>query len=252
MTVIRSKPGELKTLALKSEVVISTNRGQLIASSWPRKRGKPTNPVTIEQNEWLTWSARALPYAASVEWEGATAAAKGTGLYPRDILTLAASGKLYDVVTPEGQVLTRTEDRLEMLVFNGAILKLTANIAIGSAGFTYPAWPVPVRDTFGFWDAGAPDRLTIPVGVDVIELFWGGRINGGANFSYVSICENAIGGIEGLVEKQKTGFQSFAESTGPILVAPGDFFRAGHLASAATTLQADGSTFFKLNVLESS
>ncbi len=251
MTVIRSKPVPLGKLALRKELVLTTQRGQLIATSWPRKRGKPTAQVTIEQNAWLKWTARALPYAASVAWDTATKAAKGTGLYPRDILTMAATGRLYDIVTPDGQVLTNIEEKMEFKVFNGAILELDSNVTLGGGATVFVNWPLPVIDTFSFWSAGTPDRLTIPTGVTVVQLTVGGRaIGAAATRFFTSINDNL--GIN--VANQHTsggGTKVCNASTGPLNVRGGDYFRAGFLVDATMTLDSSQRTFFSIEVLES-
>lgn len=251
MTVIRSKPVPLGKLALRKELVLTTQRGQLIATSWPRKRGKPKAQVTIEQNAWLKWTARALPYAASVAWDTATRAAKGTGLYPRDILTMAAAGKLYDIVTPEGQVLTTIEEKMEFKVFNGAILVLDSNLAMAGSVPLRPNWPLPVIDTFSFWAAGSPDRLTIPTGVTVVQLTVQGRAIGAPTTRFFASIQDSAGINVASQAESATGTKECNCTTGPINVRGGDYFRASYLVDVAMTLDSSQRTFFSIEVLES-
>ncbi len=252
MTVIRSKPVPLGKLALRKELVLTTQRGQLIATSWPRKRGKPTSPITKAQNGWLKWTARALPYAASQAWDTATKAAKGTGLYPRDILTMAAAGTLYDIVTPDGRLLTRTDDQLEDRVFQGAILELTLDFNIGGGLPVVINWPLPVIDTFGFWNAGNPDRLTIPVGVNVVELACGSLLNSGISERFIIDIRDQTNNVVARATSESLGAQGTSTTTGAISVIPGDWFNMQCTTGSARSLLGSQRPFFTLNVLGAS
>jgi len=69
--------------------------GRLIASGWPRKRGRPTSDL---QQAWVDRFARDAELSKFADpWtrEQAECLAKGTGWYWRDVLTSGMNGKLW-------------------------------------------------------------------------------------------------------------------------------------------------------------
>jgi len=124
-------------------------RGQIIAASWPRKRG----PVTsVFQGVWvehfkclafLTKVPEGRSFAQAQEW------AKGTGWYYRDVFSAAAVGKL--LVEP-GQVRVTTPT---VYLQRTSVEALVANVT------EEVTWETPRWDNNSFWSASTnPKRIT--------------------------------------------------------------------------------------------
>lgn len=250
MTVIRGNPADLKTPALRREIVVKAVNGQLVASKWPRKRGPPTSPAQIEAVEWLKWSARIFPYIDGLSMDQAIDWTKGTGLYPRDLVTMALKGNLAEMVFEDGSTVKGRTEELECLVFNGAVLELDADVVLAASVVLAPVWPLPVVDTFSFWNAGIPTVLTIPTGVSMVQLTMGGRISSGALNGYLGFITDKAGSVVAMQESQAVGFQSVTVNTGPMPVRGGDFFTANFLSVLSRTLRSTDRPFFSLQVLE--
>lgn len=79
-------------------------RGIHVAAKWPRKRGRPTN-----WRQW--WTVQQFAYAAKMaanpepmSYETARFLTEGSHWLPRDVLTMAAVGKFYEVYLPDGSL----------------------------------------------------------------------------------------------------------------------------------------------------
>lgn len=230
--------------------MVDTVRGRLRIRKWPRKRGRPKHPFTRLWNDWFkdaNWIAKRADGHAQA---AAIALTKGTGLYPRDIMLRAMSVGLIDLVDGDGTLIQNRERRLGPMDFQGALLRLTANQFIGSGAEHAPDWPLPVVDTFGFWSVGAPTLLTIPAGVEIVQLFAGG-------VSTVSTTQRMVGlfrrdGAELLAQINVTavGTATISWATGPIVVAEGETLEARYFFASGNTLSGAGGTFFGLQVLQ--
>jgi hypothetical protein len=100
---IEGWPGKGKRPALGGKIIYQTDRGQLKAQSWPRKRGKPKSPITRAQNEWFRQANLLAKYAPSDDQWMSIAVAKGSPWYPRDLLMSAMKGRLFEVLIIDGQ-----------------------------------------------------------------------------------------------------------------------------------------------------
>lgn len=249
MTTIRADPRKQRFPALSGRLILYARRGQLIVQAWPRKRGRPKSPITREQNEWFTAVNRLAKRCDPGQQKIAIEATKGTGLYPRDLLIALMAGGMVEPVYPDGSVVKAGRYFRKKIMFQGAILGLTAPQAMPANTIVTFLWPLPLVDTAGFWNVAAPTRLTIPAGIDVVELFAGWAAVGGAgtNRNLALIYKN--GGLARAINWQSILDPNDAVASGPLIVAEGDFFEAKGLYGAATNAIGNERTFFSLNVL---
>lgn len=179
----------------------------------------------------------------------AIAMTKGTGLYPRDLLMRQMSGGIYDIFDENGRNYQVRQRFTETVVFQGVILELTASLSLPSGVGVFPDWPLPVLDTAGFWDLLNPKFITIPAGINVVELFAGATTTG-----TTALFEAAIFAAVLPLPAESTGqgFNVNAKNaiTGPITVNPGDQFRVRFTSSNANATRTDRRAFFALNVLD--
>lgn len=85
------------------KVVVRVSAGTAIIQAWPRKRGRPRNPITIEQNLRFKEANILAKYAPSDDQWMAIEVAKNGPLYPRDLLMSAMFGRLFETITVDGR-----------------------------------------------------------------------------------------------------------------------------------------------------
>jgi hypothetical protein len=108
------KPGETFPLAgairARGRFVIRSLNGQAIAQAWPKRRGKPKSARQLAWVNHFSCLAQLTKFPHPSQYDLAKELAKDTGWYYRDVLTVAANGKLYftegaeKVTTPTARV----------------------------------------------------------------------------------------------------------------------------------------------------
>ena len=249
MTRIKADPRRQRFPSLSGKLILYDDRGQLVARSWPRKRGRPKSKWVRVQNAWFKEAGRLVKHAPASQQLLAMNATRNLGLLWRDVLTRTISEGIFDFTLPDGRLIQHRRPFLENVVFQGAILKLTSPFSLPAGVRTTIEWPLPVLDTFGFWDPAQPTRLTIPPGPDVVSLSagWVSTLDLGTNLTNLLIRKN---GLEVSRQAQtETGFPGCGVGYGALDVVAGDFFDVAIFTSKATAAQVNERTFFTLNVL---
>lgn len=249
MTSTRADPKKQRFPSLYGKLVIDTIRGQLRVRSWPRKRGTSKSAAVRSQNDWFKNAVRLAKFAPASQQKVAIEAALGTGLYPRDLLINAQSGGMFDIVLPDGRVLTSQKPFLEEVMFLGAILEQDTIQALPGAAYTSLTFPLPVIDTTDFWNVAAPTRLTVPAGVEVVNVMGGWKRDGlTLNGTQVaSIRKNGV--FIARFPTNVNGWPGGYVSTGPRAVVEGDWFDFQVFVAAATATNGDQENFFAIQVL---
>ena len=85
------------------KVVVRVSAGRAIIQAWPKKRGRPRNPVTIEQNLKFREANILAKYAPSDDQWMAIEVTKNSPWYPRDLLMSAMFGRLFETITVDGK-----------------------------------------------------------------------------------------------------------------------------------------------------
>ena len=102
MARLKGWKGSGKSVTLKSATVTYVSRGALVASSWPKKRGRPKSSITREQNEWFRQANLLAKYAdGQAQWM-AIELSRDSPWYPRDILISAMAGRLFETLNLDG------------------------------------------------------------------------------------------------------------------------------------------------------
>lgn len=99
------RQGGLIRPALRGKVLYDVIFGQERARKWPKARGTPKSPKTLEQNEWFRQASWACKY-----WDGwcqdqCRLAVEGTPLYTRDLMTMIMANRAWAVTTVEGNTI---------------------------------------------------------------------------------------------------------------------------------------------------
>jgi len=175
-------------LKLRRRVVVSHHRGSVYVSAWPKLRGKPKSKLQQAWVDQFSLLARALKSPPPSTLDAATAWAKGTGWYYRDVLEVAARGKLTrfrgetPITTPTCFVYRSAAESLS----SGVQKTLTPNSR---------KW-----DNNVFWDSSLnPSRITFKsAGLYLIiaYLSWN---SGSSGYRYANIYRN---GSESIASEQ--------------------------------------------------
>lgn len=217
--------------------MVDTVRGKLRVRAWPKKRGRPKSRHTRYMNQWFAQAQRDLKYVDAPQMTWAMDQAKGSGLYPRDVLLKASAGGLFVIPDPEFGPLQHKRQGLYEVSFQGAILQQTSAQSLTSGVFTNVTYPLPLLDTAGLYDAGPPVGFLIPAGVNVVNLTAVQGLSGGGvatNWCYIYKNQSEVWASN---ESGRANTKYAMCSTGPIQVVEGDFF--AHQAQ----VQANASTF---------
>lgn len=250
MARIRSWAEKQQFPALSGRVQFIRRNGQVVVAAWPRKRGKKSTPAQRRWRDWFTEANRLAKIGEPGQLRLAVEYTRGTGLYPRDLILRMMSKGLVDIIDGEGPPITAKVWRLENVTWQGAILGLDIDTNLGSTGFVTLSWPTPVFQTIPFWSAGNPTRLTIPAGVEIVQITGGiGSVVNALQRSGLLINQNgALAQIHQATDPvTNTGLSI---TTGPLLVTPGDFFELRAFISASPTAKAYPFTWFAATILQ--
>jgi len=224
MAVIRSWTGRQERPAVKDRLMIDTFRGVMRVRKWPRKRGPSKSPAVRQQNAWFKAANEIAKRAHGSQIAQSMVLARGTGLYPRDLIIRAIGVGLIDIVFPGGNISTYRQGGIDPVAFQGAIVQLAAPIAIPIGVSTVMTWTLPLKDTGGFWNVAFPTRLTIPAGVTIVGLHCRSleRVTRAGQMQ-ILIAKN--GAVEfGRAGYNATSFHGESWDSGPMVVIPGDYF----------------------------
>lgn len=246
----RSDPARQGFPALTGQFVVDVVRGRTRVRAWPRKRGSPKSPITQQQNADFALRQKHAKFADAAQQIEARRLTKGTGLYPRDLLTRAMAVGLYDVLLPDGRIITHRRNVIVPTTFSGAIIAPASSINIGTNAWKAVPWPLPVIDTAAFWSAGAPTIFTVPPGVTMVQCAIGtqqGSAAGGrimSRFLLNGTIAVALGG------SSWSGTVVHGMNTGPFVVAPGDTITPQFFMQASGVLLGGGATHVSIEVKE--
>jgi len=241
---IRWDPKKQGFPGLSGRFILYSDRGQLRVRKWPRKRGTPKSAAVRLQNLWFTNANLLAKHCAASQQVTAIAMAKGTGLYPRDLLLKSMSRGMIAPVTESGRVLEYRRPRVDPVEFQGFTLRLSADLSIGTGGEFAPAWPLPVRDTSGFWDVVTPDRITIPAGVTTMILMAGMQSAGSSTGQLMITITGGSVARNCRLDASLAGEKGVVCLTPPIPVIAGEQYFARYFMATGGVLSGNGATYF--------
>jgi len=235
--------------ALQKRLVVDTVNGKVRVRAWPKPRGPNVPPQVRIQNERFTAAQRLAKLAKGSVMNRFFDATKGTGLYPRDLFTKLCLAPPFVVEMEDGRVITYGRPTLETVVFQGFRLQRAATYGVPPATLRQVPWDDPIIDTAAFWDAGADSIITIPAGVEVIELTAGYQGGGGIAGDLLARIARVDAGTDIKANTVINGGRDMTVSTGPLSVSAGQEYAFQVFFTNGLTLQA-GTTFFAGTVLQ--
>jgi len=228
--------------------VAYTWKGRYVVRKWPEKRGYPKDPIQISRVERFADANRLAKYVNGNFWNLAHRLSKGSGLYPRDFLVQAMLTGHADVVRSDGSLITYKEFFLEAEVFQGCTVQRTTGQVITAAGNRVITWQTPIIQTVPIWSAGSPTRLTVPTNVNIVSLILSVTSLAAVNGSQICFIQNQSGVIVAAQSNTQNATVNMGCETGPIYVAPGDWFEAYVFWGANGTLAGVPRTTFTMKI----
>ena len=246
----RADPTKQRFPNLRGIMMVDTIRGRVRVRAWPKKRGRPKSPAVRDQNRWFREACRNMNYIDAGQMVLAIEAAKGTGLYPRDIIMNAMAGGFLEFEMPDGSLLKYRKPFLEDKVFNGCILHQDTVQTLPGASFTVLTFPLPVIDTAAFWNVAAPTLITIPTNVVVARFTAGWRSND-ITLNGQFIHWMTADGVPIIRASQNVGgWPGGTIDSGPRVVSAGQEWLFGIWIASANATKGDQTCFFSCEVLE--
>lgn len=243
---IRSDPTRQRFPGYSGRIIVDTWRGTIRIRKWPGKRKKKPTPRQQLWIDWFTEANRLAKHAPASQQIIAMNAAKGTGKYPRDLLVQAMGSGFFDLIEPDGTVITKRWPFLEEVMYQGAITDLQADLAIPGGLAVAIQWPLPVIDTANFWSAAEPDRFTIPTGVEYVQFTFNFAATVGVAGSLFFWVEKVTPFTERIVIQSSSSMFDGSLTSGPQKVDAGDQFTANIFSANARTLKGTPETKFSI------
>lgn len=243
MSTPRGWPGKQNFPAINGRFVVDTYRGKMRVRAWPKPRGKPKSRAQQIAIDRFTAANRLAKEAPGEIQNQCIEATKGSGLYPRDLLVRAILSGWYEIHTDDGRLIRHGRPQVETKVFQGFILRQeTGEFRPANTGVPL-SWPLPIRDTAGFWNPASPGIITIPEGVAIMSFFAGNdRAGGGFSTMRMSIGAAGVNPGNRAVHTVSTT-NRLTLATGPVLVDQGQTWSVVANASSSYTTNPS-ATFF--------
>lgn len=257
MAVLPPGKGSQRRPSFRGNILQDTTRGVERTRIWPEPKGSRQTKAQLDQQEWFRQVNWAFKYMAPAAQAAFTNATKDTALYPRDLLSMIASGNFVALKLEDGriaypmpymQAVSESLDTISQQIGytlvrgpqfwtatplnapQGVLVSratLLAQQAVASGNILIN-WGAATTDEMGMWSPANPSRLTVPANIGRLEVGGSYDISGGAvsNCS-IQIWKNGVNIAEQTLASGYTA-QRMNIFTGPIDVAPGDYFQLGY------------------------
>lgn len=253
MAVLPPGKGSQRRPSFRGNILQDTTRGVERTRIWPEPKGSRQTKGQLDQQEWFRQVNWAFKYMAAPVQAAFRKATQDTALYPRDLLSMIASGSFLafkvdderiaypmaymqavseslDTITAvPGSTLVRgpTFWTAQPPIPNTGVLwqrvERTANLNAATGTNVIPWQTAPINE-LAMWNAAQPSRLTVQPGITRLEIFGSiGATNGSVSGTQLGIRKN------GSVIAYSTTAAWTANSqeqvfSGPLDVVPGDYF----------------------------
>lgn len=227
---------------------MDTFRGVVRVRKWPAKRGRPKSRAIQIQNQRFKEAQSIAKTVKGSVMNAAIEQTKGTGLYPRDLLTKMMLAPNMELPLPDGRVLRHRRPQLENVVFQGFRLNLAANQQSPSGQWHRVTWPLAVLDTAGFHAAASPGIVTIPEGVAIMSFAASPGADQPTTGDIVVRLARVTPSFNVLARAFINGGREIGVATGPLVVAEGETYAFETFYQQGRTLEPNG-TFFTGTIL---
>ena len=245
-------PNHQRTPSLRGSLIRYYSNGQWLLRAWPRKTGTPKSLKIRNQNNWFRGAVQMAKRVPAPYLASAKQMALDTGLYPKDPIMASMAGNLYEVVLEDGTTIPKWIPKVHKAVFTGCRLRLTTPVALVAGVLTPVPWSFVDIDTSGFFDAAEPTRISIPTGVNVIQLHFQVWTVDTVNTANQIFIRDAGGNALAGYQSGGTPLLKIPISTGPIATAPGLWYEAEIITFENRNLLSGVLTHFSVDVLDTS
>jgi len=231
-------------------MVVDTFRGQYRVKAWPKKRGPTSDPIQQQRIDRFANANRLAKFIAGPWWIKAQKLAKGTGLYPRDILVQAMTAGAWDLAMHDGTLVTQKRWELNQVSFQGCVLQKTATQSILANTETPINWDGATIQTWPFFDAAFPQRLTVPSNVARVRLSAGIRSVASVTSPHFIIIRQTGTTLRAAQSVAYTGAVNLTTQTAVIDVTAGNWFDCRVFWGGAGTFSAVSQCYFQAEIME--
>lgn len=222
MASVTPDPNSTRPPAFGERVVFATWGGRMYARKWPRKVGPSPLPYQQETVQRFVDANKLAKHAAPEQIIEAMKATKNTGLYPRDLLTKAMLTGLFDIVLPDGQIISRAPLTYEVPVFLGFSIYRTAALSLVGGVDTIISWDSAEANAIGLWNPANPTYITVPSGVSIMTFSAQvGFANGVNSTVFAQIASPTNTNLRAQQGVNSSISARFSLTTGPVVVSAG-------------------------------
>lgn len=247
---IRGDPTRQRFPGITGRLIVDTYRGQVRVRSWPKKRGPKGSKRQLAWRKWFSNANELTKYAPVQQWNAAIKGAKGTGLYPRDMMIKAMGSGFFDGITEDGVLMRKRWDFKVPIMFQGASAHRDTPLNVIGGSFVTVQWPLPDIDTMSFWDISQPTRLTVPTDVEIVQLGFSVAESPSSSNPLVAIIQqNGVTRVA-RADNNGTGGKNLSVISAPMAVLPGDYFEAQLFSNSSFTYPASQMINFWLSALQ--
>lgn len=233
-------------------VMFDTVNGKLRIRSWPNPRGLNLHPHTEYMNDWFRDAAFKIKRIDARMVAKAMQLAAGTGLYPRDVLMKAGSSPFYTIALPDGSHVQPRKLGIWQVSFQGIALSLKDDTQNISNSFAPVIWDQVDIDTIPLYDVLNPEYITIPAGINIINVTVSYSDDDGGNYNrQIQLLKNG-NLIRYIGASGTTSSMGPVLVSGPISVTAGDTIQPVFRELTNTAKLVGSLTHFSIEVLDAS
>jgi len=170
MALIGGRYSPTRGPGLKGRLMVDVVRGRVRVRAWPKKRKRPLHPQTVAQNQKFKDAAILAKYTPAEIMNPMITATRGTPFYPRDLVTMTASGRFAVIDTIEGISIMPSPAQSAVSESLDAIAQLQGEMLVRSDGLWVPIVP------------GQPGHVLTTQGLGSLPT-WEPQSGGGGNLT---------------------------------------------------------------------
>lgn len=154
-----------------------------------------------------------------------------------------------DLLDEDGTLIRFRRHFVRRVMFQGCILRQTANQSFADVTTVPIQWPLPELDTAGFYQITAPAQLKVPPGVSVITASAGMTDTGGANADRCLLQITRNGDVMAQTIPRVTSTFALNVKAGPFLVEENDIIQAEIFAIGFSSATNGPRTWMSIQIL---
>lgn len=237
---------------IRGVMLAQPTRAGVAVRAWPRAHGPARTAKEHYLREQFRMAARMAANPEPMSLATAIAHTADSNFLPRDLLVRAAYGKAYQVLLPDGTMMTPaphtyTETQPPADAFMGTLLSKTALQQVVGGTPAFLTWATEEYDVTAWADlATFPTRITIPNQVQYAQFYGGIRLTSAAASAqqFLTIYKNGLATYPGRPQDAQASTQFYSVVSPVLYVVPGDYFELRLQLTATRNVDNNENTYF--------